>query len=68
MTRDKWIKVDAIKIGRNGKVQIRTRNPRQLSSRNVQAGFFDATGFHPLRASSDYESRSGRRRLWSPHR
>lgn len=47
----KFIKAEAVRFNRNGTVTVKTRsNPR-----NVQAGFYDATGFHPLRASSDYD-------------
>jgi len=29
---------------------------RRRIRRNVQQGFWDATGFHPIRASADYDS------------
>ncbi|MGA2475577.1 MAG: hypothetical protein ABSF73_03045 [Terriglobia bacterium] len=31
-----------------------TRNARTYVRRNIIAGFHDATGFHPIRASADY--------------
>jgi len=51
MKRNKWIPVEAIKITNSGKVQVKTRNPR-----NVQAGAYGPDGiFHPFRSSSDYD-------------
>jgi hypothetical protein len=38
------------------------RNVRAFSKRhNVAAGFFDATGFHPIRASKDYSEKRVKR-------
>ena len=42
---------------------------RAKRRKNVQMGFWDGTGFHPIRASSDYDSgyeiRAARSRAWS---
>jgi hypothetical protein len=32
------------------------RHAKSLLRRNVQAGFYDSTGFHPIRASADYSA------------
>ena len=37
---------------KNGKVHI--LNPGKV--RNIAQGFYDATGFHPIRSSGDYDS------------
>jgi len=43
---------------------------RAKRRKNVQMGFYDSTGFHPIRASSDYsgayETRSARSRAHAP--
>lgn len=62
--RGKFIPVQAIRIGRNGKIDVKVSGAtaRKLSNpkgrkkrRNIAAGFYDEDGyFHPIRASYDY--------------
>lgn len=61
----KWV-TGAIKRLPGGKLVMKTANPGVR--KNVEMGFYDGTGFHPIRASSDYqESRAGEsRRASSP--
>lgn len=51
-----WI-TGQVKQLSNGTVIMRTANP--TVKRNVEQGFFNATGFHPIRASADYERERG---------
>lgn len=58
--KGKWIKVNKVKVNRNGSVTLAVpqsslkKNPAR-KKRNVEAGFWNATGFHPLRSSFDYD-------------
>ena len=60
-----WKKATAYRVLADGRVQVKTaparKNPAKKRRRkNVEKGFFDAYGFHPIRSSSDYdESRVG---------
>lgn len=57
--KGKFIPVQAVRLNRNGTISIkvssataRKLNPRK---RNVEMGFYNATGFHPIRSSHDYD-------------
>lgn len=59
-----WIPASFVKVDKaNGKVHILTtgvKNPSTRRQKNIAMGFYDATGFHPIRASEDYDpDRSG---------
>jgi len=62
--RGKFIPVSAVRINRNGTVDVKVsgatarklQNPKP-KRRNVAAGFYDEDGyFHPIRASYDYNA------------
>lgn len=57
--KGKFIPVQAVRLNRNGTISLkvssataRKLNPRK---RNVEMGFYNATGFHPIRSSHDYD-------------
>lgn len=59
-----WIPASFVKVDKaKGKVHILTtkaKNPSTRRQKNIAMGFYDATGFHPIRASEDYDpDRSG---------
>jgi hypothetical protein len=58
----KWV-TGAVKRLASGKIVMRTANPGVR--RNVEQGFYDQYGFHPIRASSDYSAaRAGESGDW----
>jgi len=53
MPRNVWIKGNVM-ITPGGQVKVAVPMPKK-NPRNIAQGFYDATGFHPIRSSSDYD-------------
>lgn len=69
-TRSTWTPLPpgakAVRLRANGVLDVLRTGVRKLAGvrsrrRNVSEGFYDATGFHPIRRSSDYDPEGGPR-------
>lgn len=59
-----WIKGSVMKTP-SGRVMLKTSNPQVKRRKNVEMGYYDQYGFHPIRASRDYSpARAGESKDW----